>query len=119
MTSNAAPAKIDGYAANGLHNWEDIFNTMSGALKKTDQYQYNSSNMLIEIDKYSPSNVKIEADLYDPQTSAELGSYLYASNGHVNEVIDLLNNHDWLSQSNGAYKDKTSGAVSQTQPTLR
>ena len=92
---------------------------MSGALKETDQYQYNASNSLMEIDRSNASNVKTEADLYDPKTSAEIGSYLYAANGHVNEVVDLLHNHDWLSQSNSTYRDKTSGAVSQTQPTLR
>ncbi len=92
---------------------------MSGALKETDRYHYNSSNALMEIDKYGASGTETRADLYDPQTSSEIGSYLYGSNGHVNEVVDLLHNHDWLSQPNGTYKDQTSGVVSKTQPTLR
>ena len=111
--------EIDGYGANGLRSWEEIFNTATRALQETDQYLYSSTNALMEIDKYSAAGSETEADLYDPKTSAEIGSYQYGSNGHVNEVVDLLNNHDWLSQSNGTYKDKVSGAVSKTQPTLR
>jgi len=113
------PAAVDGFNVNGTHSWEDIYNTLSGALQETDQYSYNSSNALMEIDRSNGFGVKTEADLYDPQTSSEIGSYLYGANGQVDQVIDLLNNHDWISQSDGTFKDQTSGAVSKTQPTLR
>ena len=119
VDTTAVPATVAGYGSNGLQSWEDVFNTMSGALQETDQYQYNASNALTEIDKYNGAGAETEADLYDPQTSAEIGSYLYWSIGSVNEVVDLAGNHDWLSQADGTFKDKTSGAVSKTQPTLR
>ena len=119
VLSGSVPGEIDGYdaGANGLQRWEQIYDTLSGALKETDHYQYNSANALTEIDRSNGAGVMTEADLYNPATSAAIGSYHYAS-GAVNEVVDLVNHHDSFQNSNGTYTDKTTGTTRQTQPSL-
>lgn len=115
---NDAPSEIDGTDVNGQRSWAEIYDTMSGALKETDQHFYDFSRSSTQIDKYDPAGSEIRADLYDPQSSAAIGQYVYGSSGHVDEVIDLLHSHDWISQSDGSYRDQTSGASSRYQPTL-
>ena len=47
---------------------------MSGALRETDQYQYNATGQLTEIDKSDGSGAKTEDDIFDPRSSQEIGS---------------------------------------------
>ena len=48
---------------SNTQSWEQDYHTMSGALRETDQYQYNATGQLTEIDKSDGSGAKTEDDI--------------------------------------------------------
>ena len=116
--THGVPGEIDGFDTSGHQRWAQLYNTLSGALNETDQYKYNASIKLTEVDKSNGAGTLTEADLYSPTRNIEVGSYMYSPSGTVNEVVDLVGNHDWMRGTNGVYTDKTTGATSNTQPVL-
>jgi hypothetical protein len=100
-------------------SFEQIYDAMSGALKETDQYQYNANGKLTEIDRFGGTGgASSEAAIFDPATSQEIGAYVFAVNGQVAEVNDLVGHHDWVATGNGSYQDKISGATASSMPLL-
>ena len=100
-------------------SFDQIYDAISGALKETDQYQYNATGKLTEIDRFGGSGgVSSEADIFDPATSQQIGSYVFGTNGQVAEVADLVGHHDWIATGNGSYQDKISGATASSMPLL-
>ncbi len=117
-TTASRPGEVDGFDASGHQLWAELYNRMSGALNETDNYAYNASLKLTEIDKRNAAGTLTESDLYSPTRAIEVGSYLYGTPGTVTEVVDLVGNHDWLRGANGSYTDKATGAASGAQPVL-
>ncbi len=117
-TTKSSPGEVDGFDTSGHQLWAELYNKMSGALNETDNYTYNASLKLTEVDKHNGAGTLTESDLYSPTRNIEVGSYLYGTPGTVTEVVDLVGNHDWLRGSGGVYTDKTTGATSNTQPVL-
>ena len=107
------------FNAAGQLSFDQIYDAMSGALKETDQYQYNATGKLTEIDRFGGSGgVSSEADIFDPVTSQQIGSYVFGTNGQVAEVADLVGHHDWIATGNGSFQDKITGHTASSLPVL-